>query len=186
MKRKILDAAERTVQEKGLKALSFQHLANDVGLSKPSVFHYFKTKESIIKALIDRCQIEYVSHYDSVIGKPISAPEKLEELGEVFRQNSRKNRLCMLAVLSTESMTMSDETRERLHTAATKTIERFTRIFKQGRQEKSLKFEGSADAAAMAFLAMLQGLQILGRALQDPDSLIPGLRTYVQALRCQA
>lgn len=45
MRDKLLDYAEKTAQGKGLEAISFQQLADAVGLSKANVFHHFKNKE---------------------------------------------------------------------------------------------------------------------------------------------
>ena len=35
------------VQDRGLNAVSFQDLADAVGLRKPSVFHHFRNKEEL-------------------------------------------------------------------------------------------------------------------------------------------
>ena len=39
------------VQDRGLNAVSFQDLADAVGLRKPSVFHHFKNKEELYASL---------------------------------------------------------------------------------------------------------------------------------------
>ena len=77
MRERVLEAAERMAQERGLSAVSFQQLADEVGLSKPSVFHHFANKEALAKALVERCQTKYGAQYGEVIDADRTAPEKL-------------------------------------------------------------------------------------------------------------
>ena len=93
MREEILNVAEQMVQERGLSAVSFQHLADAVGLRKPSVFHHFKTKEDLAKALVERCQTKYGVEYGEVINSDQNAPEKLRRIADIFEKGLRDDRL---------------------------------------------------------------------------------------------
>ena len=54
MRETILDAAQALVQDRGLNAVSFQDLADAVGLKKPSLFHHFRSKDALAAALMER------------------------------------------------------------------------------------------------------------------------------------
>jgi TetR/AcrR family transcriptional regulator, tetracycline repressor protein len=49
----ILLAAEQLLQEGGETALSFRRLATKLGLSAPSIYTYFPSKQALLKALTD-------------------------------------------------------------------------------------------------------------------------------------
>ncbi len=183
MRETILSAAEAMVQSRGLNGVSFQDLANAVGLSKASVFHHFKSREALAQALIERCKVSYGATYDEIVDREISAPEKLEALASVFRETTANGKICLLAALSGSRSTLPEAAQQKLSISANATIGRFTRVFEQGRREGSLAFDGEPRHAATAFLGMLQGLQSLVKATGDVDAFSQAAGTYIAALR---
>ena len=182
MRERLLDAAEEMVQERGLSAVSFQQLANAVGLSKPSVFHHFPTKEALASALVERCQTKYGPEYAAIIDDDLPAPEKLRTVAAVFAQGLRDNRLCLLSSLGQSAPTLSDTVRDDLRLSVTRTIDRFARVFEQGAREESLAFEGAPTDAAAAFLALLEGLQVLARAKRDVELFTNAAMSYIASV----
>ncbi|MFH1125173.1 MAG: helix-turn-helix domain-containing protein [Pseudomonadota bacterium] len=53
MEEKILSAASRLFSKKGYKTTSLQEIADQVGLHKTSLFHYFKGKDEILMRVMD-------------------------------------------------------------------------------------------------------------------------------------
>lgn len=56
-----LDAAIRIVDAEGLEALTLRRLGLDVGVSYTAVYTYFKTREDLIAALVDRISEEIIA-----------------------------------------------------------------------------------------------------------------------------
>ena len=183
MREKVLDHAEQMVQEGGLSAVSFQKLADAVGLSKPSVFHHFPNKEALAKALVERCQTKYGAEYGAVIESDASAPEKLQGIADIFEQGLHDNRLCLLNSLGQSVHSLSDEVQDDLRLSASLAIDRYARVFEQGKREKTLKFEGDPVDAAAAFLALLEGLQVLARAKRDFGIFTRAAKSYIDSIR---
>ena len=50
----ILDAAARIVEHEGLDALSMPHLARAMGCGVTSLYWYFRSKDDLVEALMDR------------------------------------------------------------------------------------------------------------------------------------
>jgi TetR/AcrR family transcriptional repressor of nem operon len=182
MKTKILDAAEQMVQDRGLNAVSFQDLADAVGLRKPSVFHHFKNKEQLTLALIDRCATKHGPQYGEVVAKGISAPEKLRQIASIFEDGLVNRRPCLLAALGSSINTMPANAVEELHNTAQGAVERFSEVFEQGRRDGTLTFAGEPELAAMSFFAMLQGLQILARAKGDSAAFTKAASSYIDSI----
>lgn len=182
MREKILDEAQSLVEKRGLNAVSFQDLADATGLKKPSLFHYFRNKDVLALALMDRCQTSYGARYAEVLEREISAPEKLREIVRMFDEGLKSNRPCLLGSLSSDSATLSPELASQLRQTAESSIGNYAKVFEQGRREGSLRFAGEPQAAAAAFLSMLQGLQVLARAKQDDSALASAAAVFIDSV----
>ncbi len=53
-RRVILDAAERRLAEHGPEGIRLQDIANDVGISHPTILHHFDSREGLVLALTQR------------------------------------------------------------------------------------------------------------------------------------
>ena len=51
---KILNAAQDLIQTRSFHGFSFQDLADRVGIRKPSLYHYFDSKDAIALAVLER------------------------------------------------------------------------------------------------------------------------------------
>ena len=182
MREKLLDAAESLVQSRGLNAVTFQDLADAVGLRKPSVFHHIKNKEELALSLIDRCSTKHGPQYVAVVEKQITAPEKLRQVAKIFEDGLKKGRPCLMAALGGGRESLSPVAARELHRAAEGAIGRFAMIFAQGRKEGSLAFQGTPEHAAMAFFAMLQGLQTLCRTKGETPAFKKAAATYIDSI----
>ena len=182
MREKLLDVAEQLVQDRGLNAVSFQNLADAVGLSKPSVFHHFANKGALAEALLERCRTHYGAEYDAIVSDDANAVDKLNRIAALYADGVESGQLCLLGVLGHGVATLPAEVQQDLRLKIAGAVDRFSRVFEQGRREKSLRFEGTPEAAAAAFLGMLQGLQVLARAQGDPAAVTEAAATYIQAI----
>ena len=187
MREKILDIAEELVQSRGLDNVTFQEIADGVGLRKPSLFHHVKNKEELVSLLIDRCSNKHGPLYDAIIAKDISAPQKLKELASLFEEGLKTGRSCLLAAISQSQQSLAEPTREQLEQTANEAVARFAAVFVQGRKEETLAFKGKPLHAAMSFLAMLQGLQSLcqidrGQIHNDTESFKRAVKVFIDSL----
>lgn len=74
----IISVACSLFSRKGYSATSLKEIADQVGLHKTSLFHYFRSKEEILMEVMDKGLREYVSVLDeSAIDPNLNAEEKL-------------------------------------------------------------------------------------------------------------
>ena len=183
MREKLLDAAQGMVQDRGFKGVSFQDLADAVGLKKPSVFHHFRSKEELAQSLMERCRTSYGGSYGEILARPdLDEPDKLRAIAGLFEEGLREGHLCLLGAISGSRSEYSDDLKRDLQETADFSIERYTAVFAEGRRQETLRFQGSPEAAATAFLAMLQGLQVLCRAKDDFESFGLAASAYIDSL----
>ncbi len=183
MREKLLDTAQSLVQDRGLDAVSFQDLADAVGLKKPSVFHHFKNKDELAQSLMVRCRTSYGARYGEVLAREnLTEPAKLKEIARIFEAGLRDDHLCLLSSLSNNCNAYSEALKQEMRDTVTLIVERYASVFRSGRDNGTLNYQGSAEAAGAAFLAMLQGLQVMARAKGDIDSFLPAADSYIDSI----
>ena len=183
MREQLLDAAQTLVQKRGLNAVSFQDLADAVGLKKPSVFHHFPSKDALARSLLERCRTSYGARYGAVLAREdIGEPEKLREIARLFDQGLKEDHLCLLAAMASNGGEFSPELELDLEQTSSVAIERYTTVFATGRETGTLTYSGTPEEAATAFLAMLQGLQILMRSNGKTDAYLPVAMAYIDSI----
>jgi TetR/AcrR family transcriptional repressor of nem operon len=182
MREELLDAAEQIVQDRGLHAVSFQQLADIVGMSKTGVIHHFPNREALARALVDRCQTKYGPEYAAVVDAALTAPDKLKAIAAIFEAGLENDRLCLLSTIGHGLSSLSDPVRDDLQQAVDGAIARYASVFEQGAKEGSLHFQGSPHDAATAFLALLEGLQVLARARRDNATFHRAADAFIESL----
>ncbi|TDC91013.1 TetR/AcrR family transcriptional regulator [Actinomadura sp. 7K507] len=78
--RTLLDAARALVAEEGLEALSLAALARRVGLSRPSLYEYFRSKDDLVAAILE----EELPRWASLVEEALNGPGDLEGKVEAY------------------------------------------------------------------------------------------------------
>ncbi len=71
--RTLLDAARALVAEEGIEALSLASLARRVGLSRPSLYEYFRSKDDLVAAIVE----EELPRWASLVEAALTGPPDL-------------------------------------------------------------------------------------------------------------
>lgn len=107
MRKKIIDAAERLLQEKGYHGWSYSDVEKEVGIRKASIHYYFPKKEDLGLELIRhyRCKADAaVQSIDREINTPF---EKLMALALQYGQVlTRGNAYCLAGMMTADLLTL--------------------------------------------------------------------------------
>ncbi len=76
--RALLDAGRDLVAEGGPDALTLAALARRVGLSRPSLYEYFRSREELVAAIVIDELPEWARHLDRAVAGAEGAPAKIE------------------------------------------------------------------------------------------------------------
>lgn len=80
-KNEFLDVAERLFKTNGYEETSVNSIVESVGVAKGTFYHYFDTKEEILKAILHRNMMNYVNYIETVcMDKKLNAFEKMQFL----------------------------------------------------------------------------------------------------------
>lgn len=72
----ILTTAERLLAEKPLSAISVDDLARGAGISRPTFYFYFASKDAVLLSLLDRVVAEADAVMQEAFGRPASGPRE--------------------------------------------------------------------------------------------------------------
>lgn len=103
----LLDAAEEIVNRHGVGRLTLQAVAEQAGLSKSGLLHYFPSKDELINALVSRTVVLWSESLNEAIQRQPAGPQRTARglleccLGEMSAWNERLRRssTALLAVL---------------------------------------------------------------------------------------
>jgi AcrR family transcriptional regulator len=77
---RILSISESLMSQKGYKGVSFQQIADKVGLHKSSLFHYFDNKEELLLRILERPFNEFYADFQKIMrDKELRSDEKLKK-----------------------------------------------------------------------------------------------------------
>jgi len=164
---RILIAAEELIQKFGVSAISYQHIADLVGIKKASIHHHFPKKDDLIQNLLLRCHDIYSNKYQNIILSDLSAPKKLENIAAIFSNSLQEGKVCIFGMVSANANVLNKEAKSSLELSLNKTIELFTLVFEQGLKDKTLSSTCCAKDSAFTFFSALQGMQIVSRVAMN-------------------
>jgi AcrR family transcriptional regulator len=87
----ILEAALTSFSEKGYNAVGVQQIADQVGVGKPTLYYYFKSKEGLLCALFDTYLLVDFPQLEQAIEKKDDIPHTLNAVAHSFCMLSMQN-----------------------------------------------------------------------------------------------
>lgn len=100
----LLDAAESSIRLRGYHAVSFRELADELGVKSSSVHYYFRQKEDLGLALVQRYSERFFEALGNQAAEATTPAEKLTAFCSVYRQALvSSDRICLCGMLGAES-----------------------------------------------------------------------------------
>lgn len=153
----ILEVAQKRFALYGFLKTSMNEIAQDAGLSKASLYYYFKDKEAIFKEVIRKEQNDFIKHIEESIGVESNTSKLLVvyvkkrlEYFELFLNLSKLNAESIKAVkpIFTELSSKFSE----------KEVSLVTSIINRGIQNGEFE-KGNARELAKLFVKLIQSLR---------------------------
>ena len=190
-KRQIVETVLELVAAQGTEAVSFQLVADAIGVTQPAVLRHFPTKEAMWLAVMDWLEEQLVAIYTALDEDP--GQSSLVVLGRMFLGHVRSiERYPALAKL-----VFSDHLRlqypslqarfSRIHQAYSA---RLRAVLDRAKAEGVVRGSLASRDAATMFLSLIQGLGFQFAIARLPIALIPeaerALAMYLQAITAAA
>jgi AcrR family transcriptional regulator len=169
----ILGVARRLVQTRGYENMAIQDILDDLQISKGAFYHYFKSKQALLVAIIEHMLDEVFQLFLPVVRDPhLPALDKLQHYFSLI-VNWRTEQKAFVLVLA--RVWLADDNaivRQKLHTiGAQRTAPLLAEIIRQGVQE-GVFTTSYPDHAGVVLLALLENLNetLIGLLLSfDPE-----------------
>jgi TetR/AcrR family transcriptional regulator, transcriptional repressor for nem operon len=165
-KDKILDSAQRLIQQRGMNGFSYADIAAEVGVRKASLHHHFATKTDLVAHLLGQYQQQLLDYLATLESK--NSMQKLEGYVALYRHNHCERRACLGGMLASEVLTLNDGLQPGLARFFELQRQWLARVLEQGLASGELGFSISPLQQASVLITALQGALMVSRA--DPDS----------------
>lgn len=99
VEQEIYSQAIRLFAERGFAGTSFQDIADAVGLTRPALYHYVKSKEDLLARIVHETTEDAAASIGAIVARDdLDAAEKLHEItrANVIRQGEHSTRLQLL------------------------------------------------------------------------------------------
>ena len=160
-KKQILDAAERVFSERGFDKARMDDIVHESGLSKGALYWYYKSKDAIIRALLDRVFISEMQNVDELVETEGSASYRLKLFVQfAIREYKRFEKLLPLAYEFIALAYRSKAVRETLVGYYQHYTGLIARVIKQGVDRGEFK-PCDPDITALALMGMYEGIALL-------------------------
>lgn len=168
-KSQILDAAERVFAERGFDKARMDDIVQASGLSKGALYWYYKSKDAIIRALLDRVFISEMEEANELAEAQGDASERLQQFVTfVVREYKRFEKLLPLAYEFIALAYRSKAVRETLVGYYEHYEELIAKVIQQGIDSGEFK-PCDPRATAVALIMMYEGIALLW--FLDPEKI---------------
>lgn len=172
-KEQILDLAERMTQTRGFNGFSYIDLSKQIGIKTSSIHYYFKSKDDLGIALINRAE-EVIENAMNDFDRNIEEPkERLLAFAAIFKGLAMDDeRFCLCGMMSAELSGLGPEARTYLN-----------RYFQKVRAWLSKQFSyldpENAHEKSIAFISMLEGGLLIARTEKNPEIIDQGVKIFI-------
>jgi TetR/AcrR family transcriptional repressor of nem operon len=170
-KGKILDAAQDLIQTRSFHGFSFQDLADRVGIRKPSLYHYFDSKDAIALAVLERAADWVRAHLTKIDGEDPAA--RLERYFDMFRDiHGKGQRMCPGGSFASLFGGVSSSLQSALHRFTKLHLDLLESIVREGAERGRFQIKDQRPRdVAMQIFAGAQGALIIGRLTGDTHAI---------------
>jgi TetR/AcrR family transcriptional repressor of nem operon len=165
---RILDIAERLVQNRGFNGFSYADVAVELQVTTAALHYHFTGKPQLGLALIDRYSDRFGAALDDLDARCARAVDRLRGYIGLYRDVLRSGRMCLCGMLAAEYHTLPGAMRDSVLRFFDQNERWLEGVLAQGGADQSLRYSGPAREAARLFLASLQGAMLIARSFEDP------------------
>jgi len=165
---RIVDAMRASVEQRGVAASTFDHVAREAGVSRGLLHYYFGSKERLLVEVVRHDAAERTRSMDERLAKAQSADEILQALVvglEEFLEDDAGGQAVIYEMLSASRH--SEEIRTELAGLYSQWRERLAGWLRTKEREGVIRLQAEPEAVASILFSLGDGFGI--QVLADPD-----------------
>jgi TetR/AcrR family transcriptional repressor of nem operon len=162
---RLVDVAQVLLQRAGYNGFSYEDIAREVGIKKPSIHHHFPTKAKLVAVVTQRYMHRFADALRGIETQHDGALERLLAYAELFEQTyGAQRQLCLCGMLGAEADAVPAEVAHEVQQFFKANLRWLTDVIESGQQQGRLRPEVNASTHAQLLLCALEGAMVVGRA----------------------
>lgn len=166
---KLISVAEQLLRNRGYSDFSYADLAEEVGVRKPSIHHYFPTKEDLGVEVVTQYLERFQAELAHILLRKKTAAARLKAYSELFSGALADGSLTLCTALAAELGALPERMRHQTVDFFNIHLAWLERVIEEGTQKKELVQTPETARAAMILLSALEGGAVVGFALGRAD-----------------
>jgi len=170
---RILDAGQELIQTGGFSAMSFQDIASEVGIRKPSIIHHFATKAELGVAIIRRYRDTFAAQLQQISEDPAkSSWDALEfYFSPYLFLASTPDKVCLCGALAGEIPALPETMRVEVKHFMEAHQQWLEEILRRGAGRGEFAPTDSPESLSRMIFNSLQGSLLVKRSTEDLSQL---------------
>jgi TetR/AcrR family transcriptional regulator, transcriptional repressor for nem operon len=164
---RILDVAERLVQQRGFSNVSYADIASELQITKASLHYHFPGKAELGAALVERYAERFSSALRRIDDELPDAQAKLRAYASLYAEVLHGERMCMCGILAAEYQTLPETMRAAVIRFFDDNHAWLVGVLEQGRADHTLNIAGPVGEVAQTILGTLEGAMLIARPYGD-------------------
>lgn len=177
----ILDIAQEFVQLRGFNAFSYADISREIGIKTASIHYHFPSKSELGKSLVVRYKNFFSKALADIDLQGGSAVDKLRAFGDMYFQILQDDKICLCGMLATEIETLTDGMQTEIRDFIAQNENWLARVFREGRNDGSIKSEGNVEIRAKMFHAGVQGAMVTAKAMGSEERFVVIMQELVKS-----
>lgn len=163
IREELLAAASGLIQRVGVNGCSYGALADDLGISAPSIHHHFRTKDDLISAVAARYRVDFAGRVSSIdSGDPVG---DIVAFAELFDATAKREAMCLCGSVASDWMSVGESARVEVRGFFADQVTWLSARLRDGVESGDITVAiDDVEAMARMLLAVLQGAMLLARA----------------------
>lgn len=167
---KAIKEAKNLLQRFGFNGFSFQHIANSIGIKKPSLYAHFASKEALGNDLIDS-YINSFNKWTKTI-EVFQPDDKINALFELYFKFSKDDKkLCPVTSLVGDYNSLPESMTESLNKMITIQKNWLKKVIEEGQSKNLFRKDLNSETLSDIVMALSFGSQQLARAFNDSEKI---------------
>jgi AcrR family transcriptional regulator len=155
-KRRIIDAAMDVIAERGCNQMTIDDVAKRIGVTKGAVYWYFKSKEELVAAVLNRFQSDIEkTTFESFYNRPIE--EVFSQLFERFSLADDRQRAIFFEMFALAAR--NTEVRHATREYYAGLVATFEEVIKREKKKHFIQTQADPHTLALLLVALYSGLQ---------------------------
>ena len=164
---RILDTAERLVQERGFNGFSYADVAAQLNVTTASLHYHFPGKAELGRALVARYTTRFMEALAAIEHETPDLRQRLSAYAELYASVLREQRLCLCGMLAADYQTLPEPMRDAVLRFFDANEEWLARILEEGRTSGGGAVAGDPSEAARMLICGLEGAMLVARPYND-------------------